>query len=310
MEATNLSELEQAKRTRNPADFYLNSLGSERSAITMRSCLNRIAQYLGVENYSKMDWTKFRRAHWFKVSQNLKAKGTAPSTMNLYLASVKGVLREAWSLGMMGRLAYEKIENIKSLRYERRPTGRSLTLRECRKLLNSCNDGTLKGKRDKAIFAVMMGCGLRRSEVVGLNLLDWDNKEKSFTFIGKGNKERTVYLPTDLLTAIEDWLEARGNQEGAFFPRMRSGHGKDDLIFSHMISGSIYRILDKRCQEIGLAGIRPHDLRRTFATRMLENRCDLFLLQAAMGHSNVSTTARYDKRTEKSREKFCRSLRF
>ena len=66
-----------------------------------------------------------------------------------------------------------------------------------------------------------------------------------------------------------------------------------------MLSGSIYRILQKRATLAGLEKVKPHDLRRTFATTMLANGCDVFVLQRAMGHASVTTTSMYDYRSEK-----------
>lgn len=64
---------------------------------------------------------------------------------------------------------------------------------------------------------------------------------------------------------------------------------EDSFVFKEMLSGSIYRILQKRANLAGLRKVKPHDLRRTFATTMLANGCDVFVLQRAMGHASVTT---------------------
>ena len=101
---------------------------------------------------------------------------------------------------------------------------------------------------------------------------------------------------------------ARGLEEGVFFPRICSGADNSKFIFREMQLSSIYRILQKRAELAAIGTVKPHDLRRTFATRMLEQGCDLFILQRAMGHTSVATTARYDFRSESSREKVCKNL--
>lgn len=101
---------------------------------------------------------------------------------------------------------------------------------------------------------------------------------------------------------------ARGLEEGVFFPRICSGADNSKFIFREMQPSSIYMILQKRAELALIGKVRPHDLRRTFATRMLEQGCDLFILQRAMGHTSVATTARYDFRAESSREKVCKNL--
>lgn len=205
--------------------------------------------------------------------------------------------------------SYLKIQAIKGVKYERLPKGRSLTVKEAAGLLKACDDGTNGGKRDMALFALMMGCGLRRAEVVQLEMKNWDCINRSFCFIGKGNKERRVFLPQKLNQIIDEWLMARGLEEGVFFPRICSGADNSKFIFREMQPSSIYRILQKRAELAAIGTVKPHDLRRTFATRMLEQGCDLFILQRAMGHTSVATTARYDFRSESSREKVCKNLK-
>lgn len=309
MPRINAYVLPQRNGGKNPATSYLEDLGSRKSAITMTSCLNRVATMYGFESFLECDWSALRRPHIQSILKKLKSEGLAPSTINVYLACLKGVAKEAWSSDLMPQSAYLKISSMTAIRYERLPVGRSLSYRECKRLLATCDDGTVVGKRDKAILAMMMGCGLRRAEVVELNLQNWDSRTLSIRLIGKGNKERKVFLPTDLESIVKDWISVRGETEGPMFPRLKPGT-TDLFDRKHMNPCSIYRLLQGRSFKASLRGLTPHDLRRTFATRMLENGCDLFLLQRAMGHSTVATTARYDRRGERSREKVCRNLKF
>lgn len=295
---------------KNPAVVYLSNLGSRNSAVTLGNCLNRIAYVLNKTTYENADWSKMRRSHWQKIQNDLRKRGCSGATINLYLTAFKAVAKEAWSLDILPQAFYLKIESLKSIRYERLPKGRSLNTNECRQLLKSCADGTTQGLRDSAMFACMFGCGLRRAEIVSLQMSNWDCLKRSFVFVGKGNKERRVFLPKDLDEIIDDWLARRGIEEGVFFPRIRPGANKDSFVFRSMLPSSIYRILQKRAESAGLGKLKPHDLRRTFATRMLEAGCDVFLLQKAMGHSSVNTTARYDYRGDSYREAACKSLRF
>lgn len=290
--------------------MYLNTLPSKSSAVTMTTCLNNISKILGSQNYDKFDWSKIRRSCWIQVHKSLTERKCSGATINLYLTAFKSVAKEAWSLDMLPQSAYLKIRALKSIPYERLPKGRSLNLNECRKLLDSCIDGSNQGFRDRAIFALMLGCGLRRGEIVKLDITNWNSREISFSFIGKGNKERKVFLPNDLENIFLEWLFRRGLQPGPLFPRMNPGGKDDKMIFKNMLPTSIYKILKKRTESTCLEGLKPHDLRRTFATRMLEAGCDVFILQKAMGHASVNTTARYDYRSEKHREEVCKALRF
>lgn len=298
------------KPQKNAAEMYLNSLASKSSSVTMANCLNNISKILGHDGYDRLDWSKIRRSNWLQINKALMERNCSAATINLYLTAFKSVAREAWTLDLLPQSAFLKIRAIKSIHYERLPKGRSLNLTECKALLDFCIDGSVHGLRDRAIFALMLGCGLRRGEVVKLDIADWNSRELSFSFIGKGNKERKVYLPSDLEEIFLEWLFKRGLESGPLFPRMNPGGKDDKMIFKNMLPTSIYKILKKRTDNTFLKGLRPHDLRRTFATRMLEAGCDVFILQRAMGHASVNTTARYDYRSEKHREEICKALRF
>lgn len=80
--------------------------------------------------------------------------------------------KEAWTLDLIPQSSYLKIQALTGVKYERLPKGRSLTGKEACGLLTACDDGTNQGKRDKAMFALMLGCGLRRAEVVQLEMKD------------------------------------------------------------------------------------------------------------------------------------------
>ena len=296
---------------KNPALSYLDNLGSRGSATTMHNCLTHIAQILGRTDIFDADWGALRRHHILFVMQKLKDKNIAPATINLYFYSMKGVAKEAWSCDVMPQSAYLKISILKALNYVRLPVGRSLSKLQCRKLLEACNDETLRGARDKALLAIMIGCGLRRAEVVALKIENWNSQEKTLCFIGKGNKQRKVFIPVSLLDNLQQWFEVRGLGEGAMFPRI-TGHGKYESLKtqSHMLASSVYRIVRRRSRKANIPDITPHDLRRTFATIMLDAGVDLFVLQQAMGHANLAITARYDRRGEKAKAKAAKILKF
>jgi site-specific recombinase XerD len=175
---------------KNPALAYLARLGSSRSVITISNCLKHIANFLGAKDIETADWSKLKRIHWTEIQKQLAARGCCGSTQNLYLTAFKTVAKEAWTLDQLPQSSYLKIQAIKGVKYERLPKGRSLTVKEAAGLLKACDDGTNQGKRDMALFALMLGCGLRRAECVRLEMKNWDCISRSFCFIGKGNKER------------------------------------------------------------------------------------------------------------------------
>lgn len=202
----------------------------------------------------------------------------------------------------------QRIRAIKSRRSTRLPKGRSLTMEESSALM-SCHRGVspVVDTRDKALLALMLGCGLRRAEVCGLTLSDVNFDEGAITLIGKGNKERKVYLPEAAMNFLLVWLDFRGQEDGPLFTRIfRGGH---ILKQKSLSESAVTLILKERLAITGQKRATPHDLRRTFATRLIEDGNDLVKVQRAMGHANVQTTARYDRRGEKDQKEMAKSVR-
>lgn len=161
--------------------------------------------------------------------------------------------------------------------------------------------------RDAAVIALVYGAGLRRHEAAGLLLSDVSLKDGSVKVLGKGNKERINALHDRNLDIISVWLDERGMTPGPLFLRARKGN----RLVNEPISGqTIYDIIIRRYKEAGLKRLTPHDLRRTFATKLLENGEDVFLVQDLMGHSSVETTKNYDRRDEKAKKKAAKALPF
>ncbi|MFC6674014.1 tyrosine-type recombinase/integrase [Marinobacterium aestuariivivens] len=219
----------------------------------------------------------------------------APATINTYLSALKGVALEAWTLKQIDTDAYQHIRQIKNVRGSRLSKGRALAPEEIRQLFFTCeSDSSAIGVRDAAIFGILLGCGLRRTEVVDLDYSSYDPRERSLKVIGKGNKERIAYLPDGAYRRLELWVEdVRGDIPGPLFIRIRRF---DDLTYTRLSSQAIYHILETRRVEAGIEKCAPHDFRRTFASSMLENGEDLITVKDAMGHASLTTTQKYDHR--------------
>ena len=292
--AVNMKTLSDGKHVRlNPAESYLATLGSFVSQVTVASRLNIVARLVGCDDLTKCDWEKMTYAAVLKIMHDLRTSGRGPATINAILSAVKQVARQAWLLHMMDKEDYLRIKELRQLRNERLPEGRVLSMSDSHNLLNFPENEKNTGKsvRDKAIIALMLGCGLRRAEVPPLKYEDLCISDASLKLIGKGNKERIVFLPDQTLEYMKAWLEIRGNEKGVLFGRVfRSGR----ISLKEMNPSTIEKLLKSHLKEAGVVA-STHDLRRTFATRMLD-KVDVLIVKEAMGHASVNTTARYDKR--------------
>jgi len=290
-----LPALTGAENPVDPARAYLLSLNSPRSRQTMGSFLGVVARLLEAESATTCIWGSLRRHHIMAVTELLRDTGRATATVNTYLSALKGVAREAWMLKMMDVESYQHILAVRNLRGSRLPRGRALTTSEIRHLFSVCEDDkSCIGPRDAALLGVLLGCGLRRSEAVGLDLSDIIAQDRALRVLGKGNKERVAYMPAGTWQRLQTWIdEVRGEKPGPLFTRIRRF---DSLTNQRLTDQAVYHILQMRQQQAGIAKCAPHDLRRTFATAMLENGEDLITLKDALGHASVTTTQQYDRR--------------
>lgn len=292
----------------NPAFLYLAELGSREARRTMKSKLGRVVRLFGADSIESCSWAQMRPHDIHALMLQLERENLSASTRNNYLAAMKGVAFQAWKEGLMSSETLQRIKAIKSKRTYRLPKGRCLSMEESSRLL-SCHRGSSEAVdvRDRAVLTLMLGCGLRRAEVCGLSMENVDFSEMSITLIGKGNKERKVYLPQAAFDSLINWLKIRGNEAGPLFTRIyRGGHL---MIEKPLSESAITLILKERLRISGQPDATPHDLRRTFATRLIEDGNDLVKVQRAMGHANVQTTARYDRRGEKDQRNMAKTVR-
>lgn len=166
-----------------------------------------------------------------------------------------------------------------------------LTLDESKNLLSAIDESYKHSKRDLCIITLFLNCGLRLSELCSINVSKIKND--TLTVIGKGNKERTVYLNKSCLKAIAEYMSVRNKTE------ILDAH-KDALFISERKCRINKRTVEKIVKKyIGAAGLdiskyTPHKLRHTAATLMYKHgKVDIRSLQKILGHENISTTQIY-----------------
>jgi len=162
---------------------------------------------------------------------------------------------------------------------------------EMDELISAPDTATILGRRDRAIFEVLYGCGLRVSEAVGLNISDVSLEQGWLTVMGKGSKERSVPFGPPARQAIEAWLTDRQD--------LTSKNADKTPLFINFRGGrltvrSVARLLAKHLVRMAASrSISPHGLRHSFATHLLAAGADLRTIQELLGHARLSTTQRY-----------------
>lgn len=187
-------------------------------------------------------------------------------------------------------------QNIETPKKEKRMP-KYLSLEDSRKLLDATLDDDDENKeRDYAIITIFLNCGIRLSELVGINIKDIDFSENKLNVIGKGNKERTIYLNKACINAIESYLKVRP-VEGIKLDDKKS---KDALFLSkrreRISKRTVQYIVDKELKKAGLDTTKysTHKLRHTAATLMYQyGNVDIRALQELLGHESISTTEIY-----------------
>ncbi|MBD8923645.1 tyrosine recombinase XerC [bacterium] len=193
-------------------------------------------------------------------------------------------------------IEFNPAQNLETPKLDKR-LPKYLSLEDSKKLLNVAgSDDNRNNKRDYAIITLFLNCGMRLSELVGINIKDINFSECQMTVIGKGNKERTIYLNKACMTAINNYLAVRP-VEGI---KTDKANSKNALFLSErkerISRRTVQYIVDKELRVAGLdtSKYSVHKLRHTAATLMYQyGKVDIRALQEVLGHESISTTEIY-----------------
>lgn len=199
-------------------------------------------------------------------------------------------------LSMKNIIEINPAQNLETPKLDRR-LPKYLTLEQSKKLLNiSLDEENRNNKRDYAITTLFLNCGMRLAELIGINIKDINFDEKKLNVIGKGNKERTIYLNDACVNAVREYLYVRPKDKVK-----RDSKDSDKALFLSERRQRIGRrtVQDIIYKELKQAGIDTdrysvHKLRHTAATLMYQyGKVDIRALQELLGHESISTTEIY-----------------
>jgi integrase len=277
-----LPDLEHAKAA------VLNSLTSLDAQRGYRHAIDEFVDW-----YCSEPRLALNRIVVLRYRSHLESRQLAPGTVNLRLGAVRRLAYEAADSGLLSADLAAGIRRVKGVKKFGVRLGNWLTAEQGQALWQAPNHQRLKGKRDRALLALLLACGLRRHEVVALRLDHLQQREEHWAIIdpvGKGGHVRTVPVPDWVRTELDVWLAAAAIDRGTLFRRVNKvGRAWGD----GMTVKAVWHIVKESARSIGVAKLAPHDLRRTCARLCHASGGELEQIQFLLGHVSVQTTERY-----------------
>lgn len=241
--------------------------------------LEDFAGFIGSTEIEQIDYLYLR-----KYLAELKERGLASRSIARRISTLRSFFK---FLTREGYLKSNPILSVSSPKLDKH-LPLFMTEEEVVKLIESAfmKEGTgVRGLRDRAILETFYSTGLRISELVSLNIRDFDFISGIIKVMGKGKKERIVPIGEVAIAALRKYLKARKKESEAVFLNKNGGR---------ITARGVRGIVDKYINRAGISpGVSPHTLRHSFATHLLNRGADLRTVQELLGHANLSTTQIY-----------------
>jgi site-specific recombinase XerD len=285
---TELIVVPQAAHWQRLKRLVLDSVSSPITRRVYNLGLDEFFQWYGRE--PRPGFTKATVCAW-RVA--LEARGLSAVSINVRITAVRKLAVEAADNGLLAPELASGIVRVKGVASKGIRLGNWLTVRQAQALLNAPDATTTKGLRDRAILAVLLGCGLRRSEVAALNVNHVQQRDGRWCIVdlvGKHGRVRTIPVPTWVKVATDAWTSAAGVADGHVFrPVNRAGQAQGVGLSEKVV----WQLLQPYALAAGVPGIAPHDLRRSCAKMCRTAGGELEQIQLLLGHASVQTTERY-----------------
>jgi site-specific recombinase XerD len=279
---------------------WLANLSNPKTRRAYRSDIEDFTTFVGIHHPDEL--RQVTRAHVLAWRAELEQRGLSGSTLRRKLAALASLFDH---LCERNAIAGNPVDGVKRPRAESNE-GKTPALgdHQARALLEAPEIETLKGKRDRALLAVLLYHGLRREEACRLHVQDLQERRgiKHLRVHGKGGKLR--YLPLHPVAAerIYSYLEVAGHADSKDAPLFKSLRGRS--AGQGMAVEGIYKMVVGYATQVGIniEGLGVHGLRATAATNALDHEADIAKVQQWLGHANISTTRLYDRRAMRAED--------
>jgi site-specific recombinase XerD len=266
-------------------------LASLRSPESQRSYRRSIEDF--VSWYCSEPRLSFSKTVVTRYRIHLENRLLAPGTINVRLAAVRRLAYEAADTGLLSPDLAAGIRRVKGARKLGVRLGNWLTVEEARSLWQLPDKHTVKGIRDRAMLAVLLGCGLRRKELIDLNVDHVQRREEHWAIVdlvGKGGHIRTVPMPDWVKQTVDEWLTVARIRNGRIFRCVcRKGASWGTKITEKVV----WHVVREYAERLGVFKLAPHDLRRSCARFCHDSGGELEQIQFLLGHVSVQTTEKY-----------------
>ena len=223
----------------------------------------------------------------------LEQQNLSASSLNVHLSAVRKLAAEAADNALLAPELAAGIAKVRGAKRLGTRAGNWLTPEEATAMLNAPDRSTPIGCRDRALLALLLGCGLRRAELVSLDTDRLQLRDSRWVIPdlqGKGNRLRTVPVPAWVKVIVDEWLECAGITAGPVFRPLNKAAR---VLTGRLSEDTVWNVVRDYGARLGKPGFAPHDLRRTCAKLCRCSGGDLEQIQLLLGHASVQTTERY-----------------
>jgi site-specific recombinase XerD len=285
---TDLVAIEKIAQWEKLKTLVLDSVSSPITKRVYNMALNEFMAWF--QQAPRPGFTKATVSAW-RVS--LEERRLGSSSIIIRMSVIRKLAAEAADNGLLAPELAAGISRVKSVKSTGIRVGNWLSARQAQSLLNAPDITTVRGLRDRAILAVLLGCGLRRSEVATLTFAHVQQRDGRWCIVdlvGKHGRVRTAPIPNWVKVAIDAWSSPAGIADRHVFrPVSRADRVRGDRLGEKVV----WQMLRQYAAEVGVPGIAPHDLRRTCAKLCRAAGGELEQIQLLLGHASVQTTERY-----------------